>query len=285
MREDAPSLMAQSVAMVRAAHQILDAPLVLEDSLALAMLGSIDRATLTATPEKFETPGSRHMRAFMVARARYAEDELAAALTRGTTQYVMLGAGLDTYGYRQPHGTGNRLRVFEVDHPATQAWKHARLAEAGIAPPPCISYVPVDLEKTALADALSPAGFDPTHMTFVSWLGTTPYLPEDVALATLRFVASLPAGSGIVFDYAVAESRLNPVERTALKVLMRRVARAGEPFRAFFEPAALAATLSELGFTSVADLGPADIDARYFHARADGLCVNAGLARLISARV
>jgi methyltransferase (TIGR00027 family) len=276
--------MAQSVAMVRAAHQILDVPLVLEDHLALAMLGSADRAALEAAPGKFETPGSRHMRAFMVARARYAEDELAAALARGARQYVVLGAGLDTYGYRQPAGARGP-RVFEVDHPATQAWKQARLAEAGIARPPSVTYVPVDLEQTTLAEALAAAGFERADMTFVSWLGTTPYLPEDVVLTTLRFIAGLPLGSAVVFDYAVAQSGLNAVERTALKVLMRRVARAGEPFRAFFEPAALAATLAALGFTSVTDLGPADIDARYFDARADGLRVNAGLARLIGARL
>ncbi len=284
MRADAPSLMAQSVALVRAVHQILDAPLVLEDHLALAMVGGEAGAALTAAPERFDTPGSRHMRAFMVARARYAEDELAAALARGASQYVVLGAGLDTYGYRQPPGA-TTPRVFEVDHPATQAWKHARLAEAGIAPPRSVTYVPVDLEQTPLAEALLGAGFDREQITFVSWLGTTPYLAESVALATLGFIASLPPASGVVFDYAVEQSGLNAVERTAMKVLMRRVARAGEPFRSFFEPKALEARLRAIGFASVTDLGPADIDARYFDARRDGLCVSAGLARLISARI
>lgn len=284
MREDTPSLMAQSVAMIRAAHQILDHPLVLEDRLALSIVGKEAGAQLTAAPEKYETPGSRHIRAFMAARSRYAEDELALALRRGATQYVLLGAGLDTYVYRnhQEHAT---LRVFEVDHPVTQTWKHARLSGAGIPIPPSVVFVPVDLEQSSLADVLADAGFDHGRIAFFSWLGLTPYLRPSVVTSTLELIASLPRGSGVVFDYAVEGSSLGPVERIAQKVLMRRVARAGEPFQTFFEPGALADMLHAAGFTDVEDLGPAEIDERYFRMRADGLSVSAGLARLVRARV
>lgn len=284
MREDTPSQMAQSVAMVRAAHQLLDHPLVLEDRLAMAILGKEAGEQLAAAPEKFETPGSRHIRAFMTARSRYAEDELAHAIGRGATQYVLLGAGLDTFVYRHAdaHST---LRVFEVDHPVTQRWKRERLASAGIPIPSAAVFVSVDLERSALISALDEVGFDRHRITFFSWLGLTPYLRPDIVASTLALIASLPRGSGVVFDYAVEGSSLGPVERIAQKVLMRRVARAGEPFQTFFEPGALAAILAAAGFTDVEDLGPLEIDERYFRDRADGLSVSAGLARLVRARV
>jgi methyltransferase (TIGR00027 family) len=268
--------------MVRAAHQLLDDPPVFADRLALAMIGEEARATLRSAPEKFQTPGSRHIRAFMAARSRCAEDELASAIKRGAKQYVVLGAGLDTYVYRNPSPTP---RVFEVDYPATQAWKRERLEAAGISIPSSVVFVPVDFEKMSLSSALECAGFEPQQITFFSWLGVTPYLPSETAMATLTFIASMPSGSGVVFDYAVARASLNPVEQIAQDVLARRVARGGEPFQLFFEPEALAAMLRGVGFQEIEDLGPIEIDARYFRDRADGLRVSAGLAHVLRARI
>jgi len=275
--ESVPSFTAQRVAMRRAAHQLFDDPRVFEDPLAMAILGEEPAAKV-----KSETGGSRHIRAFMAARSRYAEDELTAAVAHGATQYVVLGAGLDTYAYRNVH---SRLRVFEVDHPATQAWKRKQLDDAGIPVPSSLTFVPTDFEEQSLRSALEDSGFQAGEISFFSWLGVTPYLTPEAALATLAFIGSLPTGSGVVFDYAVERSSLDPVEQMAMDALASRVARAGEPFRLFLDPRALNRMLKNAGFHEVEDLGPADIDERYFAGRTDGLRVSVGLAHLVNARI
>jgi methyltransferase (TIGR00027 family) len=276
MTGEAPSLTARRVAMRRAAHQLLDRPRVFEDPLAIAILGE------PAAGLKLETDASRHMRAFMAARSRYAEDELNAAMAHGATQYVVLGAGLDTYAYRNTH---SQLRVFEVDHPATQAWKRKQLDVAGIAIPSSLTFVPTDFEEQSLGSALGSSGFQTGEISFFSWLGVTPYLTAEAAMATIAFIGSLPAGSGVVFDYIVERSSLDCAEQMAMDALASRVARAGEPFRLFLDPRALNRMLRAAGFRQIEDLGPAEIDRRYFAARADGLHVAAGLAHLVNARI
>ena len=269
--------------MRRAAHQLLDHPRVFEDPVALAISGGDVSEALQQHPELVESPRGRHIRAFVAARSRYAEDELAAAVGRGARQYVVLGAGLDTFAYRNPHES--TLRVFEVDHPATQAWKRRRLETAGIAIPDSLVYVPLDFEKDTLASALSDGGYRRDTITFFSWLGVTQYLTEEAAMATLAFIASMPTGSGVVFDYAVQRTLLNPVQQAALDELAARVARAGEPFRLFLEPADLRDKLRQLGYGDIEDLAPEQIHARYFSGRTDGLGVQSGIAHLVSARV
>jgi len=280
MTGEAPSLTAQRVAMRRAAHQLFDDPRVFEDPLAIPILGEEPAARLRSGDR--ETGGSRHIRAFMAARSRYAEDELTAAIARGATQYVVLGAGLDTYAYRSAH---SRLRVFEVDHPATQSWKRRQLESAGIAIPSSLTFVPTDFEEQSLGSVLESSGFQPRKISFFSWLGVTPYLTAEAALATLAFIGSLPAGSGVVFDYAVERSSLDSVEQLAMDALASRVARAGEPFRLFLDPRALNRMLRAAGFHEIEDLGPSDIDERYFTGRTDGLRVSVGLAHLVNARI
>jgi methyltransferase (TIGR00027 family) len=280
MTGEAPSLTAQRVAMRRAAHQLFDDPRVFEDPLAIPILGEEPAARLRSGDR--EAGGSRHIRAFMAARSRYAEDELTAAIARGATQYVVLGAGLDTYAYRNAH---SRLRVFEVDHPATQSWKRRQLESAGIAIPSSLTFVPTDFEEQSLGSVLESSGFQPRKISFFSWLGVTPYLTAEAALATLAFIGSLPAGSGVVFDYAVERSSLDSVEQLAMDALASRVARAGEPFRLFLDPRALNRMLRAAGFHEIEDLGPSDIDERYFTGRTDGLRVSVGLAHLVNARI
>jgi methyltransferase (TIGR00027 family) len=202
--------------MRRAAHQLFDDPPVFEDALAIAILGEEAAAKLKSGLDRFETPGSRHTRGFMAARSRYAEDELTAAMARGATQYVVLGAGLDTYAYRNAH---SRLRVFEVDHPATQAWKRKQLAAAGIAIPSSLTFVPTDFEEQSLCSVLQSSGFQAGEISFFSWLGVTPYLTAEAAMATLAFIGLLPEGSGVVFDYAVERSSLDSVEQMAPRAL------------------------------------------------------------------
>lgn len=284
MREDSPSATALSVAMARAAHQVMDRPTVFDDPLALRIAG------VEAEPDRLldprwgaRTPLASRLRAFLVARSRYAEDALHAAVARGARQYILLGAGLDTFAYRNPY-PAETLRVFEVDHPATQGWKRARLAEAGIAVPGPVTFSPVDFERETLEDGLRRAGFDNGLGTFFSWLGVTPYITSGAIASTLRFVATLPAGSGIVFDYTVPPSSLDPGARLAFDGLAQRVAAAGEPFRSFFDPSALADNLRTMGFGEIEDLGPDALNARYFRGRADDLRVS-GPAHVVNATV
>jgi methyltransferase (TIGR00027 family) len=275
MRDARPSATAQRVALRRAVHQILDDPKVFDDPLAERIIGSEAAEFLKSEARQHQTRASRSLRAFIAVRSRFAEDELARAVGQGANQYVVLGAGLDTFAYRNPYGERG-LRVFEVDHPATQAWKHGKLAAAGIAIPPSVVYAPVDFEEQTLADGLERAGFQSEHVAFFSWLGVTPYLTEEAFLATIRFIASMPAGSGVVFAYAVPRSSLSWRGKLAFDALSRRVAAAGEPFRLFFDPGALSERLRSLGFSAVADLAPETINSRYFEHRTDKLRVGAG---------
>lgn len=268
--------------MRRAVHQLLDDPKVLEDPYALAILGSETEAALRAQPDRDEKLGSANIRAFMAARSRFAEDEVAAAYGVGVRQCVVLGAGLDTFAYRNPLPD---LRVMEVDHPATQAWKRELLAAADIAIPESMAFVAVDFAKQSLRNELTRAGFDLAKPAFFPWLGVVPYLSSEAAFATLGWIASLPAGSGVAFDYAVERSSLNLLERMALDKLSERVARAGEPFQLFFKPDELAVDLRRMGFQSIDDLGSREINALYFSNRRDGLKVRGNVGRMLAARV
>jgi methyltransferase (TIGR00027 family) len=284
MKEDRPSATAQRVALRRAAHQILDKPKVFDDPLALRIVGQESALALQTDPYQSEaTRLSPYLRAFMAARSRYAEDELALAVGRGVRQYVILGAGFDTFVYRNPYPEG-ALRVFEVDHPATQAWKRARLEEVGLPLPVDLTFAPVDFERQTLADGLRDVGYDPSLSAFFSWLGVTPYLTTEEVITTLRFIASAPIGSGVVFDYAILPSLLTPDQRLVFDALANRVASAGEPWRTFFDPVELTKDLRAMGFGHVEDIGPAEINARYFKDRADGLRVGS-LSHLMNARV
>ena len=142
--------------------------------------------------------------------------ELALGVRGAVCQYVILGAGLDTFAYRNPYPQGT-LHVFEVDQPATQTWKRARLDEMGMTPPGDLTFAPVDFETRTLADGLRGAGYDPGKGTFFSWLGVTEYLTTEAVMTTLRFIASASKGSGIVFDYMISPSLLTPVQRDTVR--------------------------------------------------------------------
>ena len=279
-----PSISAQRVATRRAEHQVLDFPRVFDDPLALTIIGSDGAAVLANSPQKSPDLESRFIRAFMAARSRYAEDQFAEALNRGCKQYVLLGAGLDTFAYRNPYGESD-IRVLEVDHPATQQWKRQRLAAAGIPIPMNLTFVPVDFEQRDLAECLGETCFQKGEPAFFSWLGVTPYLTKEAFERTLQFVASMPSGSGVAFDYAVSRSALTAMEQSALNILSDRLAAVGEPFRLFFEPAPLMEELRAAGFREVEDLASSEINERYFKNRVDGLRVFGGFAHLLSAIV
>jgi methyltransferase (TIGR00027 family) len=226
---------------------------------------------------------SKSLRAFLVARSRYAEDELARAVSDGIRQCVVLGAGLDTFAYRNPFATAG-LRVLEVDHPATQAWKREQLRAAQINIPPETVFVPVDYERETIADGLQRAGFATHQKAFFSWLGVTPYLTDRAFVETMSFIASMPSGSGVVFDYAVPRASLKFLERLAFDRISARVKSAGEPFQLFFDVKELQERLRGMGFTHLEDLGIEEINARYFQGRADKLRVRGALGRIVSAR-
>jgi methyltransferase (TIGR00027 family) len=247
----------------RAAHQVLEQGRIFSDPLALRILGAdADEAIAEAVRE----PAKRGLRLFIAVRTRFAEDALAAAIGRGATQLVVLGAGLDTYAYRAH--LGYHLRVFEVDHPDTQAWKRERLASASIAIPDALTFAPVDFERESLAEGLAAAGFNPVRRSFFTWLGVTPYLSEAAVFATLGLIAGLPGGADVVFDYTNPSETIDNAERRAFHdTLAARVAAAGEAFRSAFDTRALHDRVRALGFEEIEDLGPAEIAARYFPER------------------
>jgi methyltransferase (TIGR00027 family) len=261
MQSGVPSRTALSAAVHRAAHQVLEQGRIFTDPLALRILGP-DADSLVR--DAADDPAARTLRLFIAVRTRFAEDALTAAVAQGVRQIVVLGAGLDTYAYRSPFR--ERLRMFEVDHPATQAWKRERLAKAAIAAPEALTYAPVDFERQTLADGLADAGFDPAAPTFFTWLGVVPYLTESAVYSTLAFVAGLRARAHVVFDYA-NPSTAGDDAHEAHEKLAARVASLGEAFVTLFESTDLHARLKTIGFHEIEDLSPREIVARYFPQR------------------
>jgi methyltransferase (TIGR00027 family) len=274
MQTGRASRTALGVANRRAVHQVLDLPPVLNDPIAVPILGpqfEIDH-------ERQKHPAARAFRAFMAARSRYVEDNLTAAVESGLTQYVILGAGLDTFAYRNPFP---QLRVFEVDFPATQEWKRGLLRAARIPEPPNLTYVPLDFEHRTLSEGLSEAGFNAQSPAFFGWLGVVPYLTLPAFRSTIDLVAAMPAGSGISFDYALSAEDLSPTRQKQREALAARVAAVGEPFRLFFRSEQLDNELRSAGFQRIEQLDSIDVNARYFQNRTDGLTLpEEGLGKL-----
>lgn len=263
MESGEASRTALGAARHRAAHQILEQGWIFSDPLAVRILGE-DVESIARGAE--ENPASRRMRIFIAARTRFAEDALAAAVEGGASQLVVLGAGLDTYAYRG--ALADRLRVFEVDHPATQAWKRQRLSDAGISLPPTLTFAPVDFEKETLSAGLEAAGLDAAQQTFFTWLGVVPYLTEDAFWSTVIFIANLQGGAHVVFDYSDPPDALPAELREIHDQRAARVAELGEPWINYPDAAQLHGSLKELGFHTIEDLGPRQIAARWFPARA-----------------
>jgi methyltransferase (TIGR00027 family) len=270
---------ALGVAIRRAAHQLIDHPPVLNDPIALRLIGSGYPRHMERAMHRV----ARDFRAFMAVRSRYTEDHLALAVSEGVSQYVVLGAGLDTFAYRNPFAM---LRVFEVDFPATQEWKRSMLRKAGIAVPDELIFVPMDFEHKTLAEGLSEAGFHAELPAFFSWLGVVPYLTLEAFRATLRTIAQLPGRTALSFDYALSPETLTAVGRTAFDRLAGRVAAAGEPLQLFFTPETLEEELGRAGFKHVEQQDSDQLNELYFKDRADGLRLSAvGLARMATAWV
>jgi methyltransferase (TIGR00027 family) len=259
MRQGQASVTAIGAAGHRAAHQVLERGFVFADPLALRILGSdADDAIALAR----ERPERRGLRLFIAMRSRFAEDSAARAIQSGVRQVLVMGAGLDTFAYRlEPT---RDLRVFELDHPATQSEKRRRLAEAQIAEPAHVAYVAHNFEDGSMIGALKAAGFDPDRRTFVIWLGVTPYLTEEATFATLGELSRFPAGAEVVFDYANPPSTIEEGRtRNLHREMAERVAANGEPFRCYLDTPDLHARARELGFSEIEDLDRAALIARY----------------------
>jgi methyltransferase (TIGR00027 family) len=283
-------------AVMRAAHLLLDGePKVFSDPLALKLSGLPGEAELAGHLKNFVatlaadagTEGAqatfRYLRAGMTLRSRYAEDELRAAIERGIGQYVILGAGLDSFAYRQTTLAPD-LRVFEVDLPSSQQWKRERLRALDISEPDGLVFVPLDFERQRLVAGLGAAGFRVEQPAFLSWLGTTQYLTVDAVFEMLWEVALLAPGSEIVFTYHVPADALEASDRQVREVLSVRAARGGTPWVSSFDPAALTARLQTSGFADASDFGPEQARVRYFAGRTDGL-VPPRLSRLMKGRI
>jgi methyltransferase (TIGR00027 family) len=264
MQTGRASRTALKVAIRRAAHQLIDLPRVLDDPIAVRLVGNGFARDMERAMHKV----ARDFRLFMAARSRYAEDRLAATVAQGVNQYVVLGAGLDTFAYRNPFPS---LRVFEVDFPATQQWKRDLLAEADLSIPANLTFVPLDFEHKTLAEGLAEAAFNANSPAFFGWLGVVPYLTLDAFRSTLATIGQLPAGTVVTFDYVFAPDTLSPKRRQVFNTLSERVAAAGEPFRLFFAADELENELHRAGFHRFEQVDSDRLNDLYFKDRADGL--------------
>lgn len=262
MQANKPSQTAWVAAGHRAVHQVLEHGSIFSDPLALRILGGF---AIKIVQDAKGNQRKERMRIFIASRTRFAEDALAAAFVDGVRQLVVLGAGLDTFAYRSPYG--KRLRIFEVDHPVTQAWKRRRLRYANISVPRNLTFAPVDFENQDLLQGLISAGFDSCRRTFFSWLGVVPYLTKSAVWATLALIASLPNRTHVVFDYGDPPDTRTPAARAYHDVAARYVKAHGEAWLSYFQADNLRANLTALGFSEIEDLGPREIAARYFPLR------------------
>jgi methyltransferase (TIGR00027 family) len=258
MKPDEPSRTALMIARQRAAHQVLDHGSILDDPFALKILLEDEMGVLQFANKH---PLASIGRLFTAARSRIAEDALSGAVERGVQQIVILGAGLDTFALRNPHGV-LEIRIYEVDHPATQAGKRQRLAEAQIALPPWLIFVPVDFERDDLGEKLASAGFQQNSPAFFTWLGVVPYLTQDAIGSTLEYMASI-RNSEVVFDYMEPADAFSDELKQIENARAEQLEKMGERSDTRFEPAGIASILRSHGFCDLEDIGFQEIATRF----------------------
>ncbi|SMG58074.1 class I SAM-dependent methyltransferase [Paraburkholderia susongensis] len=265
----APDSTAARVALWRALHVHADAlPHVLEDEIGLQLLAPAedwrDRGDM-------DPQFTRPFRASIVARARFIEDLVVEQAARGVSQYVILGAGLDSFAQRRPE-LASRLTVFEVDPPGPQAWKRQRLIELGFGVPDWLRFVPVDFEAgDSWRQRLAVAGFDESKPAIVVSTGVSMYLTKEANAATLREVAALARGSTFAMTFLLPLDMADPDVRPGLEMAEKGARESGTPFISFFTPQQIKAMAHEAGFTEARHVSAADLTQRYFEGRADGL--------------
>jgi len=280
MQSGQASRTALGVALRRASHQVYDAPpLVFQDPVAVPLLGRAYAKALAESRASLHQTFSLAMRSWVLARTRFAEEELAKAVAAGVRQYVVLGAGLDTFGLRNPYPD---VKVFEIDHPSTQLWKRKLVAESKLPEPGTLRYVAVDFETQSLRERLKHEGLDFEIPAQFAMLGVAMYLTTEAFQENLDLVAGFPGCTGVVFDYALPRHMIPENERYARDALAARVANIGEPFRLFFRPEELRVRLGCFGF--IEDLDGEELNHRYFRGRTDELKVRGRSGRVVSAR-
>jgi methyltransferase (TIGR00027 family) len=278
-----PSDTAMLAAVIRAGHPLVDGtPTVFNDDLALQLSGAQSEAELVEalnkltqelserTDPEFGPAVADQYRIFTLIRSRYAEDELYKAIANGVTQYVVLGAGLDSFAYRRSDLAG-QLTVFEVDHPNTQRWKQERLDGIGVKTPDNLIFVATDFESRSLSESLQDNGFDVNQPAFFSWLGVIQYLQPEAVFSTLETVVGCAPGTQIVFEYTLKESELDAAGQRLLGLSRTLSADRGEPLFSFFTPEEMTGHLADMGFTDIEDFGPEKSNARYLCDRTDEL--------------
>jgi methyltransferase (TIGR00027 family) len=254
---------ALSTALMRALHTRIDPTPLIDDPWGDRLVPDSVRATV---PDEalLRSPAFANV----ILRSRYTEDALETAVLGGVRQYVLIGAGFDSFALRRPEFARN-LNIFEIDHPATQQLKLERFAECGLSVPPSVHFIAADLSKQSVAAALSHSAYDPTALSFFSWLGVTMYLTREANLATFRSVASCsPAGSLLAFTYI--ESSILESQSAAFQELQARVSAMGEPFMSGFDPDLVAGDLRACGLALVEDLTGQAIIEKYQRAGTQG---------------
>ncbi len=270
MPDKSSSRTALAVAWLRAAHQVLEAaPRILEDPVAPLLLGKDTPQQIHAGAARFQSSAARHLRSHVLLRSRHAEERLELAAVRGVRQYILLGAGYDTFALRQPEWA-RPLRIVELDHPGSQADKRRRIAAAGLEAPANLVFAAIDFEHESLLDGLGRHGVDPAQPAFFSWLGVTMYLSKDAVAATLRHAGTFAAGSEIVLTFAAPRGSDVGAEAVQSE-LAQRAAQVGEPWLSWYEPAEIEGVLHDAGFREVEFLAPEQARVRYYCSRPEDL--------------
>lgn len=269
MLPDQPSQTLLGSAIRRGQHQLFDSPLILNDPVVLELVPEAKQPDILAEMGDPSEPFPTMLRALTAMRSRFAEDRLAQGAARGVGQYVIVGAGLDTFPWRQPQFAAD-LRIFAVDHPASLIWVQQRLRERQLGRPSNLVHVPADLERQSFGEQLKACGFDPDVPTFCSLLGVVHYLDPSAVDALLRFAAQLVAGSEIVLSF-IADEPMTGDDRNAVVQSLARMDRLQEPWKYRRKPAELRDHLAKLRFTDVFHLTPELAQQRYFAHRNDRL--------------
>jgi methyltransferase (TIGR00027 family) len=271
---EAPDSTAMRVALWRAMHVQVDRePHVLADEIGLQLVAPDDG--WRARPD-MDPGGTRGFRASIVARARFIEDLVTEQAADGVSQYVILGAGLDTFAQRRPE-LASRMRVFEVDRPGPQAWKRQRLIELGFGVPDWLRLVPVDFEASgSWWQQLAAAGFDPGQPAVVASTGVSMYLTKDATAATLGQLAALVRGSTLAMTFLLPPELLDDTDRSGLQTSEKGARASGTPFVSFYFPQEMLALTRQAGFTEARHVSGTSLAERYFADRTDGLRPSTG---------
>ncbi len=273
MQEQRGSVTAEVAAQLRAVHQVLDGrPPILEDPIAQGLVLRSSEGEIVSNAENLQSPFLRLLRSSFVARSRATEDALRMAVEQGARQFVMLGAGYETFAFRQPEWAAG-LRIFEFDHPATQAAKRSALESHEIPHPPNVVFHPVDLEIESFASALAASTFDASEASFFSCLGMIPYLSLSTIHATLSAILEPSHKTWISLSFVLPDGMLDDGDAEVVRISSAAAGARGEPWISRFHPDEMERVLRELGCGEVHHIGPDEMARRYFSDRMDQLPV------------